>query len=62
MRDNAVLDGDTLHGSSVINGWGLGFGSSFLIKLRGWKPYYYVMICYVLDYMVCLDIYLSLAV
>ena len=25
MRDNTVLDGDTLHGSSVINGWGLVF-------------------------------------
>ena len=34
MRDNAVLDGDTLHGSSVINGWGLWFGSSYLIKGR----------------------------
>ena len=32
MRDNAFLDGDTLHGSRVINEWGLGFGSSYLIK------------------------------
>jgi len=31
MRDNTVLDGD--------NGWGLGFGSSFIIKGRGWQPY-----------------------
>ena len=32
MKDNAFLDGDALHGSSVINEWGLGFGSSHLIK------------------------------
>ena len=39
MRDITVLDGDTLHGSRVINEWGLGFGSSYLIKGRGWQPY-----------------------
>ena len=39
MRDNAVLYGDTLHGSKVINEWGLRFGSSYLIKGRGWQPY-----------------------
>ena len=40
MRDNTILDGDTLHGSSVINEWGLGFGSSDLMKGGGWHPYY----------------------
>ena len=39
MKDNEILDGDALHGSSAIMVWGLGFGSSYLIKGRGWKPY-----------------------
>ena len=31
MRDNTVLDGDSLCESSAIIGWGLGFASSYLI-------------------------------
>ena len=31
MKDNAVLDGDALCGSSAFIGWGLGFESSYLI-------------------------------
>ena len=56
MRDIAVLYGDALRGSSVINEWGLGFGSSFLIKGRGWQPYSLCIGYYIFEYMVCLDI------
>ena len=31
MKDNVVLDGDDLHGSSAIIGWGLGFARSYFI-------------------------------
>ena len=31
LWDSAVLDGDSLHGGSAINGWGLGLETSSLI-------------------------------
>ena len=62
MRHIVVLDGDALHGSSAIIGWGLGFGSSYLIKGREGNHIHYVDVYDISKYMVCLDIYLSLDV
>ena len=51
MRENTVLDGDSWHGSSVINEWGLGFGSYYLIKGRGWKPYSLCLCMLIYDFL-----------
>ena len=62
MRHNAVLDGDSLCERSDLIGGGLGFASSCLIKGREWKNWRLLMFIIFSEYMVCLDIYLSLAI
>ena len=62
MRHNAVLDGAALCEMSVFNEGGLGFASSQLIKGRGWQHEKVVDDYHISEYIVCLDIYHSLAV
>ena len=62
MRDIAILDGDSLYGSTAIIGWGQGFQSHILVKEDDGSHIHYVYVFYIYEYMVCLDIYLSLVV
>ena len=56
MKDIVVLYGDSLHGSSAIIGWGLGFEAHFLYKEEDGSHISLGIGYYISEYMVCLDI------
>ena len=62
MRDNAVLHGDYLCECSAFFGWAQGLQAHILFKEEDGCHIHYVWVYYLSEYMVCLDIYLSLVV